>query len=121
MKLGIAIAKLDLTQKMYKLKKFKGWVWNINFSKASYSHFSNLLVELSTSKREARTIKKNIKKALKKIDIENDSLVVVLFDCGHDNKIIGIGSFGNDLWFSTSDYSVKKISLDISSIEVYSF
>lgn len=120
MKIGIATAKIDLEQKMSRFKRYKFWVWNIIFSDASSTRFSNLLVELPEDKKEAKKRKKEIKDIFKKIGIKNDSTAILLFN-RETHDIIYIGSPEKKLWISVKDdYALEeKLELNITSLKAY--
>lgn len=113
MKVGIATAKIDLSQKMH---KFKGWVWDILFSDASTTLFSNLRISFYEDKKKSKKRKKEIKDVFKELDIKTGSTVTILFDLeSHD--ILYIGAFEKDFWISVNDdYALTEPKLEIKSL-----
>lgn len=119
MKIGIATAKIDLSQEINRFKRYEVWLWNITFLDASTTSFSNLLVELPSSKKAAKKKKKEIKDAFKELGIKSGSTVIVLFNRESDD-IIAITSPGKKLWVDVEgNYKLKEIGFHSESLRVF--
>ena len=119
MKIGIATAKIDLSQEINRFKRYEVWLWNITFLDASTTSFSNLLVELPSSKKAAKKKKKEIKDAFKELGIKSGSTVIVLFNRESDD-IIAITSPGEKLWVDVEgNYKLKEIGFHSESLRVF--
>lgn len=119
MEIGIAIAKIDLGQKMNRFKRYEVWLWNLTFSDSSSTRFSNLLVELPKNKKEAKKKKDEIKSNFRKIGIKSGSLVGILFN-RKSHEIIAIGSSGKRLWVNVeNDFALEELNLDVTSIKFF--
>ncbi len=120
MEIGIATAKINLSQKMTRFKGLKNWIWSITFFDTSSTNFSNLILKFSKDKKIAKKRKEGIKSNFRQIGIKNGSLVGVLFN-RKNHEVIAIGSSGKKLWVSIKDnYDLKELNLDsITSIKFF--
>lgn len=120
MKIGIATAKVDLSQKMKRYKHLNSWYWNILFSDTTSTSFDNLLIQLSSNRKKAKEQKKLIKEVFKDFGLKSGSQVLVLFSRDNHN-VLAIGYSGKKLWIDVDDYKPKEINeldIDITSLKV---
>ena len=120
MKIGIATAKVDLSQKMKRYKHLSSWYWNILFSDTTSTSFDNLLIQLSSNRKKAKEQKKLIKEVFKDFGLKSGSQVLVLFSRDNHN-VLAIGYSGKKLWIDVDDYKPKEINeldIDITSLKV---